>query len=223
MKCQTKYCRRVPAKRSKSKFCARCKTAKDRENNPISYFLRKLRGNAARRGIDCTLTWEEFKRFCDETGYLQLRGRRSGCKSIERINDQQGYTYENIIILEIGENSRRAHIPYFQRQKVGGMNTYSTMTEADVRREIASIKRIGRKLCKSKTAARAFLIKAGIITNRACKCPERHLPIKERDWSLESYRVRPGRFLAQSKASTIRCLQCNAVWRTSAAFVEAMP
>ncbi len=116
-RCITKHCRRIPAKRSRHKLCARCRMKHDRAKNPYAYFLRKLRSNAKRRGHACTLTIEEFKGWCLETGYLETRGRMSGCMSIDRINQAEGYHYDNIQIMEVGENSRCQHVPYLQKLK----------------------------------------------------------------------------------------------------------
>jgi hypothetical protein len=41
---------------------------------------------------------------------------------------------------------------------------YSTLTSEDVRREITDIRRVAKKITKSRASARAFLLKAGIIT-----------------------------------------------------------
>lgn len=116
-KCLTKNCRNVPAKRCQSKRCSRCKTREHKEKNPYAYFLNRLRNNAKRRGHECTLTVEEFKAFCEETGYLETRGRMSGCMSIDRINQDEGYHFDNIQIMEVGENSRCQHVPYLQKLK----------------------------------------------------------------------------------------------------------
>lgn len=116
-KCEIKYCRNVPVKSAKSRQCARCKMKKHRKENPYTYFLNKLRNNAKRRGHECAITIEEFKIFCDETGYLETRGRMSGCMSIDRINQDEGYHFDNIQIMEVGENSRCQHVPYLQKLK----------------------------------------------------------------------------------------------------------
>jgi hypothetical protein len=66
----------------------------------------------------------EFKIFCDETGYLNTVGRVSGCMSIDRINQAEGYHFDNIQIMEVGENSRCKNVPYLQKlkEREGRMN-----------------------------------------------------------------------------------------------------
>jgi len=49
---------------------------------------------------------------------------------------------------------------------------YSTLSSQDVRREIEGIKRTGKKITKSKATARAFLVKAGIITKNGKLAPQ---------------------------------------------------
>jgi hypothetical protein len=41
---------------------------------------------------------------------------------------------------------------------------YSTLTSEGLREEIAAIRRMGKKVSKSRTRSRALLVKAGIIT-----------------------------------------------------------
>jgi hypothetical protein len=46
------------------------------------------------------------------------------------------------------------------------------MTRQEVRREIEGIKRTTKKITRSKAAARAFLLKAGIITKKGKLAPQ---------------------------------------------------
>jgi len=48
---------------------------------------------------------------------------------------------------------------------------YSTLTSDEVRREIEGIKTTGKKITKSRATARAFLVKAGIITKKGKLAP----------------------------------------------------
>lgn len=56
----------------------------------------------------------------------------------------------------------------------------------------------------------------------ACRCPERLAPVATRDWMVTAYRVTSGRVVRPSKSSTVECLQCRAIWRSQAAFVEEL-
>ncbi len=49
---------------------------------------------------------------------------------------------------------------------------YSTLTDLEVRREINVIKRTARKITKSPATAKAFLIKAGIVTPKGKLAPQ---------------------------------------------------
>ena len=49
---------------------------------------------------------------------------------------------------------------------------YSTLTTREVRREIKGINRTAKKITKSPATARAFLIRAGIITKKGKLAPQ---------------------------------------------------
>lgn len=71
---------------------------------PESYTYSLLKSNAKRRGKEFTLTLEEFKTFCQETGYLQGKGKKKKSMSIDRIDHTKGYSIDNIQILSLSEN-----------------------------------------------------------------------------------------------------------------------
>jgi hypothetical protein len=56
----------------------------------------------------------------------------------------------------------------------------------------------------------------------ACKCVERLIPVAARDWMVTAYRVTSGRRIRASRASTVECIQCRAIWRSCAGYVEAL-
>jgi hypothetical protein len=49
---------------------------------------------------------------------------------------------------------------------------YSTLSSHEVRREIKGINRTAKKITRSRATARAFLIKAGIITKKGKLAPQ---------------------------------------------------
>lgn len=105
-KCLTKYCRNesAPGRR----FCYKCKSRREKINNPEFYYFNHLRGNAKRRGKEFNLTLNEFKQFCNETGYLEKKGKDKNSMTIDRIDSKKGYSINNIRILSHYENSIRA-------------------------------------------------------------------------------------------------------------------
>jgi len=66
-----------------------------------------LRHSARKRKLPFTLTVESFKKWCDETGYLEKRGNQPGDLTIDRINRNEGYHIWNIQTLTHEENSRQ--------------------------------------------------------------------------------------------------------------------
>lgn len=104
-RCDTKYCTKLaPYGRKK---CWKCIKRKYRAAYPIVAAYQNLRNNAKRRGKEFTITMDQFKKFCRKTKYLQGRGRAADCYSIDRIDNNKGYTVENIRVLTVAENSSK--------------------------------------------------------------------------------------------------------------------
>lgn len=55
----------------------------------------------------------------------------------------------------------------------------------------------------------------------ACRCEERLVAPSSRDWIILRWKVNDtyGK-IRKTKASTVECFQCKALWRTSALFVD---
>ena len=114
MKCKTKYCRGIATKTGRSPYCAKCRTRHWRDKHPAAYFLLKLKHRAKRRGKEFSLTLEQFKTFCDESMYLQLKGRSALSLSIHRSDNERGYHFDNITAITVSANSRLSRVPYFK-------------------------------------------------------------------------------------------------------------
>jgi len=74
---------------------------------PIAYCYNSLKSNAKRRGKDFDLTLEEFRIFCEETGYIDNKGKRKDSATIDRKDASKGYSLGNLQILSLEENSRK--------------------------------------------------------------------------------------------------------------------
>jgi hypothetical protein len=92
----------------RDKFCHKHRKRYQKENNTLTYVYGFLKNNAKRRGKSFELTKEEFKQFCEETGYLELRGKKAKSASIDRIDPRKGYSIDNIQILTLAENSSKS-------------------------------------------------------------------------------------------------------------------
>jgi hypothetical protein len=109
--CCVKFCRGKAKKKSHNgNFCRRCRDRRYALSNPVSYAWDKLRYSAKRRSIPFSLTIEEFRVFCEETGYIQQKGKTSTCLSIDRVDATKGYSIGNIQTLTQSENGRKAHV-----------------------------------------------------------------------------------------------------------------
>lgn len=78
-----------------------------KQKDPVKYCFIQLRENAKKRGKEFTLTLDFFRKFCHDTDYIQNRGRTSESFSIDRIDNDKGYTADNIQVLSYGQNSRK--------------------------------------------------------------------------------------------------------------------
>jgi CRISPR/Cas system-associated protein endoribonuclease Cas2 len=66
-----------------------------------------LKSNAKRRNKVFDLTFEQFQDFCIETNYIAGKGRTLLSYSIDRINNNLGYSIGNIRCITVSENSRK--------------------------------------------------------------------------------------------------------------------
>ena len=106
-KCSTPYCRN---KRAWDRLiCWKCKSRRFNTEHPHAAAYNRLKQNAKRRGKQFTLTYSEFIQFCTETNYLDKRGRTRKKCHIDRIDNEKGYTAENIRILTSSENIKKQH------------------------------------------------------------------------------------------------------------------
>jgi hypothetical protein len=101
--CSFKYCRKKRQKRDP--LCPKHRHRYNKENNPVSYTYNLLKSNAKRRGKVFELTLEQFKDFCNSTGYIAGKGKQATSLSIDRVDVTKGYTIDNLQILTLRENS----------------------------------------------------------------------------------------------------------------------
>lgn len=106
-KCITKWCRN--GKAQNKNYCYKCRSRRQKEINPIGYYYNALRKNARRRKKEFNLTGEEFKKFCEETNYIELKGRSMKAMCIDRKDHTKGYSADNIQILGSLENSSKGY------------------------------------------------------------------------------------------------------------------
>jgi hypothetical protein len=90
-------------------YCWKCYARQKKEKHPATYVLNALRGRARQRKIPFTITLVEFQLFCEETGYLEKRGREADSLTIDRIDHDKGYHLWNLKVTPFLENCTNGH------------------------------------------------------------------------------------------------------------------
>lgn len=106
-RCKHKNCLNDAAKGRRE--CDKCRKRRYVERNPLAASYDILRSSAKRRGKAFDLTIEQWKQFCEETGYLEKKGPFKNDLSVDRIDDTKGYVHGNLQVLTVGENSVKGH------------------------------------------------------------------------------------------------------------------
>ena len=104
-KCQTHYCKNNSVKGRN--YCHKCRMRKYKEKHPLAYLFNTLKGNAKRRKKEFSLTLEQFKKFCEDFGYMEGKGKNAFSMSIDRIRSEEGYNINNIQILSLSDNTKK--------------------------------------------------------------------------------------------------------------------
>jgi hypothetical protein len=91
----------------KRNVCNTCKSKIYRAKFRIKYAFDALRNNARRRGHGFDLTLQQFTEFAIDTDYIVKKGRTIDSYSIDRIDNNKGYTVDNIRVLTVSENSKK--------------------------------------------------------------------------------------------------------------------
>ena len=102
---------------AKSTLCYHHERERKKEKNPFAYWYGVWRRNARRRHKVFTITLEYFIEFCNNTGYIDKKGRKCGNMTIDRRIDELGYIPGNIRALEHGANVRKRFTDYWMRQE----------------------------------------------------------------------------------------------------------
>ena len=91
----------------KGGLCHKHYARKRRETDPIGTRYSQFKNNAGTRHKDFSITIEQFRQFCIDTGYLIVKGRRGKNSTIDRIKNEFGYHIWNIQLLTIRQNSSK--------------------------------------------------------------------------------------------------------------------
>lgn len=111
--CSVAWCRNPPScfyRRGKlyiAETCSKCRNRKSRANEPIKYAFNSLKDSAKKRSIPFSLNFDEFKEWCEQTGYASQKGTVRLTDHCDRIDDERGYEIGNIQLLSERENIQK--------------------------------------------------------------------------------------------------------------------
>lgn len=91
----------------KGGLCHKHYRRKQRERDPVQIRYNGFRGNAKKRGKEFNITLNEFRSFCERTGYIVKKGMRGQNATIDRRCNAQGYHIWNIQILSNSANAKK--------------------------------------------------------------------------------------------------------------------
>jgi hypothetical protein len=92
---------------SHKKYCCKHHHQALKDRDLISYIYSHRKQRAKARGHEWTLTLENFREWCEWTGYHLRKGRTPGAASIDRKLGQYGYHVWNIASIPYGANSAK--------------------------------------------------------------------------------------------------------------------
>lgn len=93
--CCAYACRNEPVKR-KGGLCHKHYRRKRRKLDPVYCRYNGFKGKAKKRGIGFYVTLEQFRRFCQRTGYIVTKGKRGQNATIDRLCNAHGYHIWNM-------------------------------------------------------------------------------------------------------------------------------
>lgn len=118
-KCDTAFCSNKV--KGKALLCGKCYSAKRRTDNPVRAVFENLKFNAKRRGKFFDLTFIQFIFHVNQNPeHMNNRGRTPRSYSIDRDDNELGYTWGNIKSVTISFNSQKgSRYTYLMMEKLG--------------------------------------------------------------------------------------------------------
>lgn len=106
--CCAYACNNKPVKKLGG-LCYKHYWRKTRLRDPVYVRYNAFKKNALKRGKDFTITLEEFREFCQNTGYIIKPGKRGQNATVDRIDNNKGYHINNIQLLTNRQNVGKYH------------------------------------------------------------------------------------------------------------------
>ena len=88
----------------KGMLCHKHYRDKVNARDPVAIRYNEFKHNAKKRGKENTVTLEQFRAFCDETGYIIEKGKRGKKATLDRTKNYLGYSIYNIQLLTNRQN-----------------------------------------------------------------------------------------------------------------------
>lgn len=123
----------MKSKIASSSLCPKHKRARQKMQNPYRYWYDVLRQNARARKIFFDLDFEYWKDWCDETGYLIIKGKGAEYGTVDRIRPELGYVKGNLQILTCRANSKKVWVDKMLREKYGVGLTFTALEKAELK------------------------------------------------------------------------------------------
>ncbi len=106
--CCAYHCKSKPCARKRG-LCHKHYHVYRRQIDPIYDRFVNFRGNAKKRCKEFTVTLEQFRNFCQETGYIIKKGYRGKNCTVDRIRNWEGYHIGNLQLITNMANIRKYH------------------------------------------------------------------------------------------------------------------
>lgn len=106
--CCAYACNNMPIKK-KGGLCSKHYARKIRVVDPIQSRYNQFCSNATKRGKENSITIDEFRSFCDRTGYIKEKGKRGQNATIDRRCNVHGYHLWNIRLITNKANASKGN------------------------------------------------------------------------------------------------------------------
>lgn len=103
-----------PGNSKKAHLCHKHYHNRRKQLDPAGHCFEILKSNAKRRGHEFGITIEQWREWCDKTGYIKKKGRLASCITVDRIDPTRGYFIDNIQPMRNSDNVRKAFVDFYQ-------------------------------------------------------------------------------------------------------------
>lgn len=128
--CSVRFCRKK-RKRAGKYYFPKCSMHTQREyvkNHPERAYLHHLRKSAKKRGIECTITFEELAAFLKGKNFFAKTGLKKNSATIDRVESHRGYAAGNLQIVTRSHNSQK----YWSHDRHYRFDTVTDVGEVDL-------------------------------------------------------------------------------------------